>query len=759
MTELALPAGSLQAALQAFKEGADAVYLGLQQFSARKGAVNFSFEDLSRLKQVAKAMGRKIYVTVNTLVTDPELDEMEALLRQIAFLELDGAIVQDLGVARMIRARFPHSIPLHGSTQLAAHTVSGVKAMQLMGFSRVVLSRELTLSEIEVIRKACPDIELKVFIHGALCYGFSGLCMASHIMTGRSANRGECAQICRSWFSLAPGQIQQDAKKATQERGYFFSMTDLDIGAAVQELKRIGIDSLKVEGRMKNPAYVAAATRYYRMLLDGEPSPGKLQEAQEELHTVFSRADSGGWLAGYGRVVHQEKRTTSPLGTVEYPGHLGVPVGHILALRSLSEGTVASVRLDHPVAVHDGLLLLQATDTALKEPLRFSLSHLWNIGRKRVFQAEAGDQVLIALPTDAQAMPGDTLYRISFHNQKMPEIHDNGLPLYRRQVAMSVLIENQAITLSADLTGEGLPGTLVTERFDFVLQKARTPQDIEANLSNALSMSAESYLTLGEFHLKNATAYTLDEIFIPLSQLKELRREWYRKLDEAMETWFKTVAIARSSTGRLTRCEQLPARQHLSPPQSRGLLWIDPARILSRLKAGSKVEDCLAVVNGLVYLPLAPVLFNESSYFVALDELIAVLSTLVDRESLRVGLNNIGQILWARNNLDIPCFADIYLYLPNAEASAALVEQVPHLKGSYGWLEKRQSPSDGWACGASDPGVDFTLPLFISRSCFRYDSLGLSCEGCARNGSWKVEQNGRTYAVEVHNCLTVVSAD
>jgi len=695
MTELALPAGSLQAALQAFKEGADAVYLGLQQFSARKGAVNFSFEDLSRLKQVAKSTGRKIYVTVNTLVTDSELDEMESMLRQISFLELDGAIVQDLGVARMIRSRFPHTIPLHGSTQLAAHTVSGVKAMQQMGFSRVVLSRELTLSEIEVIRKACPDIELKVFIHGALCYGFSGLCMASHLMAGRSANRGECAQICRSWFSLAPGQAPQDSKNTAEERGYFFSMTDLDIGKAVQELKRIGIDSLKVEGRMKNPAYVAAATRYYRMLLDGEPSPGKLQEAQEELHTVFSRADSGGWLAGYGRV-HQEKRSTPPLGTVEYPGHLGVPVGKILAIRTLSEGTVASIRLDHPVAVHDGLLLLQATDTALKEPLRFSLSHLWNIGRKRVFQAEAGEQVLMALPTDAQALPGDTLYRISSHDQKMPEIHDDGLPLYRRAVPMSVVVEDQAIILSADLTGEGLPGKIVSKRFDFAVQKARTQQEVESNLSNTLSMSDESYLTLGGFHFENATSLTSEEIFIPLSHLKELRRKWYRELDDTMDLWFRTTTDRKSQAIDMVDCERLPARKLISPPQSRGLLWIDPARILSKLKAGSSLVDCLAVVDDLVYLPLAPVLFNESSYLASLDNLIAVLSSLVDRGSLRIGLNNIGQILWARNNPDISCFADIYLYVPNAEASAEVVEQVPSLKGSYGWLERRQSPSNEW---------------------------------------------------------------
>ena len=199
MIELALPAGTIKEAIAAFKAGADAVYFGMKDFSARKGAGNFSEEDLSRIRRYALENGKKIYITVNTLIDDNDFPKLYETLKTIDAYGCDGLIVQDLGVARIVRKDFP-SLPLHGSTQLAVHTTSGVKALQKLGFERVVLSRELNLDEIARIRKDCPDIEIKVFIHGALCYGFSGLCMASHCITGRSANEGSCAQICRSWF-------------------------------------------------------------------------------------------------------------------------------------------------------------------------------------------------------------------------------------------------------------------------------------------------------------------------------------------------------------------------------------------------------------------------------------------------------------------------------------------------------------------------------------------------------------------------------
>ena len=155
--ELALPAGSLQCALYAFKGGADAVYFGLKSFSARKGAVNFSFEDVRKIKAYCQANGKKFYVTVNTIVTNRELQDVSLLLKQLEYLQPDGLIVQDLGIAKLIREKFP-SLPLHGSTQLAVHTINGVKELQKLGFTRVVLSRELSFDEIKAIRKACPDV-------------------------------------------------------------------------------------------------------------------------------------------------------------------------------------------------------------------------------------------------------------------------------------------------------------------------------------------------------------------------------------------------------------------------------------------------------------------------------------------------------------------------------------------------------------------------------------------------------------------------
>ena len=225
--ELAIPAGSLQCALYAFKGGADAVYFGLKNFSARKGAVNFSFEDVRKIKALCLAENRKFYVTLNTLVSDSEMAEVIPLLRQLEYLQPDGVIVQDLGIAKVMREHFP-SLPLHGSTQLAVHTIDGVKQLQELGFSRVVLSRELSFEEISAIRETCPDVELKVFILGALCYGFSGLCMASQFITGdghegcssRSANRGSCAQICRTWFHC----------NETDTDSWVFSMKDLCLG-------------------------------------------------------------------------------------------------------------------------------------------------------------------------------------------------------------------------------------------------------------------------------------------------------------------------------------------------------------------------------------------------------------------------------------------------------------------------------------------------------------------------------------------------
>ena len=195
-TELLSPAGSFDAGFYALASGADALYLGLSAFSARKSAKNFSLDEFARIKALAESKGKKIYAAVNTVISEEEMPAAVGLLYDLNALGVDGIIVQDFGLLSVLRKNFPH-ICVHASTQMGIHNSAGVRVLQRAGVSRIILARELTLPEIGRIRRECPDAELEVFIHGALCYGFSGLCLASGILLGRSGNRGDCAQLCQ----------------------------------------------------------------------------------------------------------------------------------------------------------------------------------------------------------------------------------------------------------------------------------------------------------------------------------------------------------------------------------------------------------------------------------------------------------------------------------------------------------------------------------------------------------------------------------
>ena len=399
MIELAMPAGTLRDALEAFRAGADAVYFGMKEFSARKSAGNFSEEDLSKIRRYALSNKKKIYITVNTLLSDSDLPALFELLKLIDGYGCDGLIVQDLGVARIIREDFS-SLPLHGSTQLAVHTEAGIRALKRLGFSRVVLSRELSLEEIAGLRRKCPDIELKVFIHGALCYGFSGLCMASSQITGRSANRGECAQVCRTWFT------DEDSGRKV----YPFSLQDLDAGLLVRKLMDIGIDSLKVEGRLKGPEYVKAVTRYYRAVIDGE-DPERLRHA---VACSFQRKSGKGYL----------ERSAEPLTTGSYTGHRGEYIG----LAGMQKGRKLAIETDKEIKDRDGLLFLKG-------------------GFSEKLSARVLAPGTLLLPPRSDIPEGAEAYRISDSSLKAKEPSLN-LPLMKRTIPAEVTLSEGKLTVS-----------------------------------------------------------------------------------------------------------------------------------------------------------------------------------------------------------------------------------------------------------------------------------------------------------------------
>ncbi len=280
MIELLAPAGSMEALRAAVQNGANAVYLGCGSFNARQGAKNFTPQSLTEAIKYCHIRGVAVHLTLNTLISDREIDPCAELIRHAAASGVDAFIVQDLGVLQMCR-RIAPSVPIHGSTQLTVHSLPGVLLCAAWGMTRVVLSRELNSEEIRYICKNSP-IEIEVFAHGALCMSYSGQCYLSAAIGGRSGNRGRCAQPCRQCYGYS-----------RRENRYPLSLKDNCLVSYLRELEQMGVTSLKLEGRMKRPEYVAAVTDVYRKALD----QGKVSRPMmETLLTAFNRQ---GFTDGY----------------------------------------------------------------------------------------------------------------------------------------------------------------------------------------------------------------------------------------------------------------------------------------------------------------------------------------------------------------------------------------------------------------------------------------------------------------------------
>ena len=273
--EILAPAGGEAQLRAAVLCGADAVYLGLRGFNARAGAENFDENTLPQTVGWCHARGVRVYVTLNTLVTDRELPQWLHSLDAVAAAGVDGVLVQDLGLAKIIRQRYP-TLPLHASTQMTVHNLAGARLLEEMGFAQVVLARELSKEEIAAIC-AGTSMRCEVFVHGALCMSVSGQCYLSSVLGERSGNRGRCAQPCRLDFK-------------SHGRGYALSLKDLTLTDRLRELETLGVASFKIEGRLKRPEYVAAAVTACRQSLAGEVPD------LETLQSVFSRS---GFTDGY----------------------------------------------------------------------------------------------------------------------------------------------------------------------------------------------------------------------------------------------------------------------------------------------------------------------------------------------------------------------------------------------------------------------------------------------------------------------------
>ena len=387
--ELLAPAGNIESFFAALENGADAVYVGYRHFNARALATNFTLEEIARLNEYAHNQGVKLYVALNVAVREEEIKEIGNALSALSQVAPDGLIIQDGAIARLCRLSFPN-LNLHASTLMTVHNSAGVEQLQNMGFQRVVMARELTIDELAHIA-ASTTLELEVFIHGALCYSYSGLCLASSFYGGRSSVRGRCVQPCRRLY------------RSGRQQGYFFSPNDLSAIDLVPRLRQLRLAAFKIEGRMKPASYVAAVVRAYRLVLDSPA--GDETEAIAKAKLFLKEA--------YGRKPTQGFLSASQRGEIITPHRTGAS-GRLAARVEWLRGNRMGLKLHSPLAVGDRLRLESDEEV---EKTAFTIRDM-AVKDKHVTQASTGTVIAVARIRDARR--GDRVFKTGSKSEKSP---------------------------------------------------------------------------------------------------------------------------------------------------------------------------------------------------------------------------------------------------------------------------------------------------------------------------------------------------
>ncbi|MFV0436586.1 MAG: peptidase U32 family protein [Desulfopila sp.] len=381
--ELLAPAGNVENFHAALKAGADAVYVGLPGFNARNLSRDLQLEEIGAMIEHCHDREKKLYVAANSLLLERELSAVIEILAVLSSLQPDALIVQDLGLINIVRRYFP-TLRLHASTLVAAHNLSGVELFGRFGCDRVVLARELTLAEIRAIT-ARAEIEVEVFVHGAMCFSYSGLCLFSSYLGGKSGLRGRCVQPCRRGY----GQGGKRGGKGGRS-GYLFSMNDLDGLEAVPELVQSGVASIKIEGRQRSARYVEKVVSAYRLMLDAdaESAATALPQARDLIGEAMSRKTGPGYFFS-----PQPPEAISPL----HSGNLGLHLGRSTGSKGTGGDPKLILRLKAPLALGDRLRLHFEPSG---ERLAFSLKGL-EVDGSPVEQGASGDEVQLSLPPEA----------------------------------------------------------------------------------------------------------------------------------------------------------------------------------------------------------------------------------------------------------------------------------------------------------------------------------------------------------------------
>lgn len=489
--ELLAPAGSPACALAAFEAGADAIYAGLAKFNARERGENFTPERMSQIIAHAHRLGRKVYLTLNTLVKESELPEVAETLAMLEEMGPDALLVQDLGIIRMAREYFPKLV-LHASTQMGFHNSAGLEVAEKLGVTRVVLERQMTIEEIAAVRRS-TKLELEVFVHGALCASLSGACLFSSYLGGYSGNRGKCKQPCRRRYFGKGGN------------GFFFSPQDLCTIELLPQLRELGIESLKIEGRLKQPDYVKQTVGAYRMLLDAPPD--EFAKRLGEARNMLSKGCGRKWSLGF-----YTKESGDTLISHDSLGAAGQLCGSVSELRENGFGFTTSKRLFlgdrvrvQPQSGDEGPALTVTRMFVDNEPARKALP---------------GQRVLVLC--DKPVAPGGLVFKIG---ESFADYSKELAALPPPREKLNLALKLTASKIEIELTNAPFPHW---ERA-LSLQAASSRPVTAETLGKEFAAADSEQFALGSFRCEIDGGY-----FLPASELKSLRRAFWDEVKSVL---------------------------------------------------------------------------------------------------------------------------------------------------------------------------------------------------------------------------------
>lgn len=624
--ELLAPVGSQESLYAAINNGADAVYLGGKLFNARQFASNFGYEKLKTAVEFAHFHGVKVYVTVNILIHNREVEEILDYIKFLYEIDVDAIILQDLGIANLVRKMFP-DMQLHASTQMTINNLYGAKFLEEMGFSRVVLARETPIEEIKRI-KMNTNIEIEHFIHGALCVSYSGQCLMSSLIGGRSGNRGRCAQPCRMKYSLV--NLKKNKIKSL-ENSHIISTRDLNTLEHLEKIIDSGVTSLKIEGRMKRPEYVATVVKTYRKALDrGKASISK--DDKKDIHQIFNREFTKGISLGdFG----------NNFLSTERPDNRGIPLGKIINM----DNKYIYLKLEEDLQKGDGI--------------EYKLSNGSYRGERAKVSGNKGDTIKLEKPKFI--LKNSTVYKTS--SIDLLKRADISYRVVKRPVDMKIKVKKDEFPslrlnykdISIDVIG------------DFKVEEAKKLALDSETLKEQLSKLGNT-----NYYLKDIEIDLSSNVFLPLGVINNLRREAIEKLDGILLNFNNRKKIDEGDYKTLK--EDILNLKPIEKDYKRKIsIRIRDKSQFNQLDLNSldriylefydDIEDILNTLNKRdieVYISTMKILYNED--FKRLDKFLNRYKDLIQG----VSVSNLGTLKYIKDNFKFKIHTDIGLNILNS---------------------------------------------------------------------------------------------